>query len=82
MIGQHDAAGADADGLGAARDMADHHAGGGAGDAGHVVMLRHPIAAIAPGFRMARQIQAVLQRQRRVAALDDGRKIENRKGNG
>src|SRR5271155_2191624 len=62
--------------------MADHHAGRGAGDARHIVMLGHPVAVIAQPFRMAGKIQAAFQRQGRVAALDDGRKIEHRKWNG
>src|SRR5205809_659499 len=39
MIRQHDAAGADTDGLGASSDVADDDRRGCAGDAGHVVMF-------------------------------------------
>jgi hypothetical protein len=37
------------------RDVADQHGRGGAGDAGHVVVLGQPEAAIAQAFRMLRQ---------------------------
>ena len=80
-IGQHDAAGANANGLRAGTDMANQHRGRGARNAGHVVMLGQPEAVIAPRFRMLREIEHVAERLRCRAALDDGRKIEHREGN-
>ena len=61
VVRQHDAAGADADGLGAAGHMADHDRRRRAGDAGHVVMLGQPIAAIAEAFRVLRERERVAQ---------------------
>ena len=81
VIGQHDAAGANANGLRAGTDMANQHRGRGARNAGHVVMLGQPEAVIAPRFRMLREIEHVAERLRCRAALDDGRKIEHREGN-
>ena len=46
VVGQHDAARADADPRGAAGDVADQHRGGGAGDARHVVVLGQPVALV------------------------------------
>ena len=48
--------------LRAARDVADHHGRGGAGDAGHVVVLGEPEAVVAPAFRMPGQVERVAQR--------------------
>ncbi len=53
VVGQHDAAGADADARGAAGDVADQHRGGGAGDARHVVVLGQPEPVVAPALRCA-----------------------------
>ena len=53
VVGQHDAAGADADGRGAGGHVADDHRGRGAGDAGHVVVLGQPEAAVAPALGVA-----------------------------
>lgn len=59
VVGQHDAAGAHTDGLGAAGDMADQYGGGGAGDARHVVVLGQPVALIAPALGVLGQIEHV-----------------------
>ena len=42
-------------------------------------MLGKPVTVITPAFGMLREIDGVLQRQRSVAALDDGRQVEDRK---
>ena len=73
MVGQHHPASPHADGGGSARDVADDHCRGGAGDAAHVVVLRHPIAHIAPTLGVPGKVEGVGQRQGRIAALDDGR---------
>jgi hypothetical protein len=62
MVGQHDAAGADADMTGFPRNMADHDGRSGAGDPRHVVMLGQPESAITPSLRTLGQIDRVAQR--------------------
>ena len=59
MIGEHNAAGADANGFCAAGYVSDDDRGGGAGDAGHVVVLGEPEAAIAPFFGVLREVERV-----------------------
>jgi hypothetical protein len=80
MIGQHDAAGADADGRGAAGDMADDDRRGGAGDAAHVVMLGQPVAAKTQPFRVAGEVERVAEGERGIAARDDRGQVENGEG--
>ena len=57
VVGQHDPAGAHADGRGARRDVADHDRGGGAGDARHVVVLGVPEAPVAPPLGVAGEVE-------------------------
>ncbi len=57
VIGQHDAARAHANMRGARRDMANDHRRRGAGHAGDIVMLRHPITVVAPLLGMLREIK-------------------------
>ena len=78
MVGQHDAAGADADGLRAGGDMRDDDRGRGAGDARHVVMLGHPDAAIAPVLGMGGEIAGVVERAARIGLFGDADEIEDR----
>jgi hypothetical protein len=59
MVGQHDAAGADADRRGAVGDVADQHRRGGTGNAGHVVVFGQPEAPIAKTFRVLRQVSVL-----------------------
>ena len=47
VVGQHDPAGADAQMVGAAGDVADHDLGGAAGQAGGVVVFGEPEAVVA-----------------------------------
>ena len=77
MVGKHDAARADADGFRSGCDMTDHDRRRGAGDARHVVMLRHPDAAIAPGFGMNRNIAGVVQGAARIGVFGNADKIED-----
>ena len=79
MVRQHDPARADANRFGATGDVSDHDRRRGARDAGQVVMFRQPIAVVAPLFRVLREVERVAEREARVAALYDGRKIEQRK---
>ena len=57
--------------------MTDHDRCRGAGDARHVVMLRHPDAAIAPGLGMDRDIAGVVERAARIGVFGDADEIEN-----
>ncbi|MGY3424904.1 hypothetical protein ACVWZW_005379 [Bradyrhizobium sp. F1.13.4] len=73
VIGQHHAAGADADVLRHRRDLPDHHVGRWTRDRGEVVMLGEPVADIAEPVDMARQVDAVAQRRGgHCACCDDG----------
>ena len=78
VVGQHDAARADPNGLGAARDMADHDRGRSRGDAGHVVMLGQPKAVIALCLGMAGKVQRIGQRLGGGLAFGNRGKIEER----
>src|SRR5512137_568329 len=77
MIRQHDSAGANANGTGAAGDIADDHRRGGTGDADHVVVLRQPEAAIAPALSVLCEIKRMVQRVRRRGSLGNECEIEN-----
>ncbi|CAM2186954.1 hypothetical protein PSAC2689_70068 [Paraburkholderia sacchari] len=81
VIGQHDAARPDADRPRAARHMADHDRGGGAGDAGHVVVLGEPVAVVAPALGVLGEIERVAQRDAGVRAGRHRRKVEDGEGN-
>ena len=78
VIRQHDAARADADPPGCGRHLADHHRGGGARDARHVVVLRQPVALEAERVGVARERQRAAQRLAHVAAGRHMGKIEDR----
>jgi hypothetical protein len=78
MVGEHDAARADTDGLCSRCDVTNHNRRRGAGDARHVVMLRHPNAAIAPSLGMDRNITGVVERAARIGAFGDADEIEDR----
>src|SRR5471032_2880622 len=80
MVGQHDAAGADANRGGTSRHITDQHGGRRARDSRHPVMLGQPKAPIAPTLRMARQVERITERVGRVAALRNGREIKDGKG--
>ena len=79
VVGQHDAAGADADGLGRRRHRADDDRGRGAGDARHVVVLGQPEALVAEALGVAGQVEGVGQRLRDVGALGHRGEVENGK---
>ena len=61
MIGQHDAARPDPDPLRAIGHIADDHRGGGARDAGHVVVLGHPVAGEAPLVGVPGEVERVAE---------------------
>ena len=77
MVGEHEAAGADANGFGSCRDMTNHHRRRGARNSRHVVMLRYPDPTITPGFRMDRDITGVVECAARVGILRDADEIED-----
>src|SRR5437870_1639209 len=80
MVRQHDPAGADADRLGATRDMPDHHRCRRARNARHVVMLGEPEALVAPALDVPGEIERIGKRLRRIAALTDGSEVEHGEG--
>ncbi len=77
MVGQHHAAGADADVVRYRGDLADHQVGRGARHRGQIVVLGEPVADIAEAIDMARQIDAVLQRVGRTGACGDDGEVED-----
>ena len=79
MVGQHHAAGADADVLRHRGDLPDHQVRRGARDGSKVVMLGEPIADIAEPIDMARQIDAVAQRRGGFGAGGDDGEVEDGK---
>ncbi len=78
MIGQHDAAGSHPDLFRAARDIADHHRGGGTGNAHHVVMLGHPVALVAQALHMPGEVARVPEGIGRRLSLGNRGQIKNR----
>ena len=79
MVGQHHAAGADADVFRHRGDLPDHQIGRGARDRCQVVMLGEPVADIAEPIDMARQIDAVAQRRGWLGAGGDDGEVEDGK---
>ncbi len=72
VIRQHDAAGTDADGPGAAGHVADDQRGRGAGDPRHVVVLGQPVALETQALRMLCQRERVAQSLGGAGALGIG----------
>ena len=77
MVGQHDAARPHTNGLSGRRQMSNHHRGGRARDAGHVVVFGDPVPMITPGFGLDCQLLTALERTGCVAAKRDGDEVEN-----
>ena len=77
VVRQHDTAGADTNSLRPGGDMIDDNRCGSARDSRHIVVFGEPVALEAPYFGMLREIQRVAKSQRRVAAFNDWREIEN-----
>ena len=77
MVGQHDAAGAHAMVfVFSATDPNDNRSRG-ARNAGHVVMLGHPIAIVAKALSLLCEVARIVQGVGRGRAFGDGGKIEN-----
>ena len=77
VVGQHHAAGADADVFGHRGDLPDHQVRRGARHRSEVVMLGKPVADIAEPIDMARQVDAVAQRRSGFGTGRDDGKVEN-----
>ena len=77
MVGQHHAAGADADVFGHGSDLPDHQIGRGASHRCEVVMLGEPVADKAEPIDMARQVNAVAQRRGGFCACGNDGKVED-----
>jgi len=80
MIRQHDAARADANRSRRASHVRDDDRRGCAGDARHVVVFGQPVAREAPPLDMLGKIHRMTEGIRGGSTLDDGRKIQYRKG--
>ena len=78
VVGQHDAARAHTYTFRGPRNMADDHGGGGAGDAGHVVMLCQPIAVITSRLGRLCQLDGIGQRIRSSGPFGHGRQVKKR----
>src|SRR5260221_5387133 len=78
MVWQHDPSRTDPDGFGSPGDVANDDRRGGAGDAGHVVVFRHPIAFVTPGFGLLGQFEGVVKGYFGGGTLRDGNQVKNR----
>ena len=77
VVGQHDAARADANRLGGGRQLPDQHRRGRAGHAVHIVVFGDPEAAVAEGVGMLCEGNALPQGIAGIAAFDDGGEVED-----
>jgi len=75
MIGEHDAAGADANCFCAACDVTNDDRGGGAGDSRHVVMLGEPVAVETQGFGVLREVERIAESVGGRGSLGYGREV-------
>ena len=80
VVRQHDPARPDPDRVRSRGDVGDHDRSRGAGDARHVVMLRHPDAAIAPLLGMGGEVARVVERGAGVGAFGDAGEVEDGQG--
>ena len=79
MVGQHDAAGADANARCARPDVREEHRRRRAGDTRHVVVLGHPEAPVAQALGMLRDIARPAKGVGGGAPFENGGEIEDRK---
>ena len=80
VVGQHDAARADADALRAPCDMAHQHGRGRTGDAGHVVVFGQPVAGEAEGFGLLGGAQGDGEGLGHRAAFANGHQVQHGQG--
>ena len=77
VVRKHDASCPDPNGRRPFGDMSKHDRCRGAGDARHVVMLRHPDALIAPFLGVSGEVASIVERAAGVGVLRDANKFEN-----
>ncbi len=77
VVGEHDAAGADADARCGRCHVLDQDLGGRAGDAGEAVMLGQPVARVAEPVREAGQVDRVAEGLGRRGAGSNGGQVEH-----
>ena len=82
VVGEHDAAGADADRGGVVGDIGDENGGGGGGDAGDVVVLGEPVAGVAEAFGVLGEVAGVLEGVGGGGTCENGGEVEEGEGNG
>jgi hypothetical protein len=75
VVRQHDAAGADADGARARRDVGQRDGRWRRWRCRHVVVLGHPVALVAQRLGVPREVERVAQRLPGVAAFGDGGEV-------
>ena len=80
VMGEHDAAAADADGVGVGGHLTDQHFRAGAGEVGQVVVLRKPVAAVAQALHGHGQLDGLPQGVAGGAAGPHGRLVNNAEG--
>ena len=77
MVREHDAPGPDPNGRRSGGEMSKHDRCRCAGDARHVVMLRHPDTPIAPFLGVGGEVASIVEGAARVGLLRDANKFEN-----
>ena len=77
VVGEHHTAGADPQGGRGVGQVGDQDRRGGAGDAGHVVVLGHPVAGVAESLDVLRQLDRVGERLGGSGARGHGCQIED-----
>lgn len=78
VVGQHDAAGPDADAVGGGGHLADHDGGGRTGHARNAVVLGQPVLPVAPPVGMPGQIDGVTEGLADRPAIADRGQVEDR----
>jgi hypothetical protein len=80
MVRKHDAACPDPNGRRPLGDVSKHHGCRGAGNAGHVMMLRHPDTLITQFLGVSGEVASVVERAARIGLLRDANELENGQG--
>jgi len=81
VVRQHDAARADAQGLGPSGDVRDHERRRGGRHARHVVVLGDPQARVTPRLGLAAEFARLVERHASRSALSYPAELEDRKSN-
>ena len=77
VVRQHDAPRPDPNCLRPLGEMSEHDGCRGAGDARHVVVLRHPDAPVAQCFRVGGEVASIVEGAARVRFLRDANQLED-----